>query len=123
MTKEIRSRGFTLVEVLVATTILATGLLAALTAFSMAGRVTGAANNDTAIAFLAHQKLAEIQLLGGEELPVGVSTGDFAPDFPQYGWEMTVSEPDELNVMQVSLVILAPEAGRTREIWFSTAVF
>jgi len=123
VTSGLRSKGFTLVEVLVATAILATGLLAALTAFSMASRVTGAARNDTAITFLAQQKLAEIQLLGRQELPAGTTAGDFAPDFPQYEWEMTVSEPDELNVTRVHLAIVAPEAGRAREVWFSTAIF
>ena len=110
-------------EVLVATAVLATGLLAALTAFSMASRVTGASTNDTALALLAQQKLAEIQLLGRDGLTEGTTSGDFGPEFSDYVWELIVHQPDELNVIHVDLVISAPEAGRTRETWFSTAVF
>ena len=106
-----------------ATAVLAIGLLAALTAFSMATRVTAASTNDTALSFLAQQKLAEIRLLGREALPAGVTRGDFGPEFAQYVWELVVYEPDRLNVVRVDLVISAPEAGRKRETRFSTAVF
>ena len=66
---------------------------------------------------------AEIQLLGREGLTVGESSGDFGPEFPDHQWTLTVFEPDERNVIRVELVIFAPEAGRTRETRFSTAVF
>jgi general secretion pathway protein I len=118
-----RVRGFTLVEVLVATAVLALGLLAALTAFSTAARVNGAARNDTTITFLAQQKLAEIRVLGREGLVGAESAGDFGSEHPGYGWELFVREPDELNVVQVDLVITSMEAGRPRETWFSTLVF
>ncbi len=110
-------------EVLVATMVLALGLLAALTAFSTASRVRGASSNDTVISFLAQQKLAEIRALGREQLPAGTEEGDFGPDFAEYAWRMTVREPDDVNVVPVDLTISAPEAGRNRETHFSTAVF
>jgi len=115
--------GFTLVEVLVAAAVVAIGLLGVLTAFSMATRVTAASENDTVLTFLAHQKLAEIQVIGRDRLPVGTSQGDFAPDFPEYLWHLTVHTPDDNNVARVDLLILTPEAGREREALFSTLVF
>jgi general secretion pathway protein I len=118
-----RQTGFTLVEVLVATAVLAIGLLAALTAFSMAARVTGASTNDTVVSFLAHEKLAEIQLLGREQLAPGTTTGSFDPTYPDYSWELTVSRPSDLNVVNVDLTIYAPEGGKTRAFQFATAVF
>jgi prepilin-type N-terminal cleavage/methylation domain-containing protein len=114
---------FTLVEVLVATAVLAIGLLGALTAFSMASRVSGIATNDTIVTLLAHEKLAEIQLLGPDGVPSGPQTGDFGPDYPGYRWRLFPQRPNQLNVVPVDLVIIAPEAGREREIWFSTNVF
>jgi len=116
-------RGFTLVEVLVATAVLAIGLLAALTAFSMANRVTAVSSNDTVISFLGQQKLAEIQALGREQLRVGSTTGDFGPEFPQYVWRLTVHEPSDLNVVPVDLLISTTQAGRKRDTRFTTAVF
>jgi prepilin-type N-terminal cleavage/methylation domain-containing protein len=115
--------GFTLVEVLVATALLATGLLGALTAFSMASRVMGVATNDTVLTLLAQEKLADIQVLGKEALAKAPTSGDFGPDHPEYQWEMLVHAPDELNLVAVDLVIYAPQAGGTRETWFSTSVF
>jgi len=117
------NHGFTLVEVLVAAAVLAIGLLAALTAFSMAARVTGASRNDTLVAFLAQQKLAEIQLLARSGRPAGTTAGDFGPQHPRCSWRLTVSGRDERNVTWVHLVISAPEAGRRRETHFSTAIF
>jgi len=118
-----QQKGFTLVEVLVATVVLAIGLLGALTAFSMATRATGASTNDTVLTFLAQEKLAEIQLLGPERLAEQDEVGDFGPEHPEYEWEMLLGKPDDRNVVRVDLVITAPEAGRPRETWFSTTVF
>jgi prepilin-type N-terminal cleavage/methylation domain-containing protein len=119
----LHQRGFTLVEVLVATVILATGLLGALTAFSMATRVSAVSNHDTLLVYLAEEKLTEIQLLGREGLPATGARGDFGPEHPDYEWQLLVGEPDERNVVSVDLVISFPEAGRIREVAFSTNVF
>ncbi len=118
-----RSQGFTLVEVLVAAVVLVIGLLGGLTAFSLAARVTGASRNDTLVAFLAQQKLAEVQVLARSGLQSGTTSGDFGPQHAQYTWEITVGKPDERNVRRVHLVISAPEMGRWRETRFSTAIF
>jgi hypothetical protein len=42
---------------------------------------------------------------------------------PEYVWQLLVGEPDERNVVSVDLVISFPEAGRIREVAFSTNVF
>jgi prepilin-type N-terminal cleavage/methylation domain-containing protein len=118
-----RGQGFTLVEVLVATVVLAIGLLGALTAFSMAARVAGTSNNDTVLPFLAQEKLAEIEALGSFGIAEAETSGDFGPAHPEYKWELIIHDPDERNLVNVDLVITAQESGKNRESWFSTTVF
>ncbi|MFB3880238.1 MAG: prepilin-type N-terminal cleavage/methylation domain-containing protein [Armatimonadota bacterium] len=118
-----RCRGFTLVEVVVATVVLAVGLVGALTAFSMAARASAVSSSDTVLIFLAQEKLSEIQLLGRGGLANAEAHGDFGPEHPEYQWRMQVGRPDERNVVRVDLAISYPEAGRTREEIFSTNVF
>ncbi len=116
-------RGFTLIEVLVATVVLAMGLLAALTAFSMATRATGASTNDTIVPMLAARVLADLQTTPKEELAAGTSEGDFGEEYPDYTWAVTISPPDDLNVVRVEVTIGAPEMGRRREVEFATDIF
>jgi prepilin-type N-terminal cleavage/methylation domain-containing protein len=123
MCKRSRANGFTLVEVVVATAILAIGLVGALTAFSMASRVSGVSNADTTLAFLAQEKLADIQLYTNEDIAKIETAGDFAPDHPDYKWQLFVQKPDENNVVSVDVVISYPASGRIRETTFSTRVF
>jgi len=115
--------GFTLVEVLVATAVLAIGLLAALTAFSIAIRVTGTATTDTAVSLLAQQKLAEIQALGAANLTPGTTSGAFDLPGRNCYWEMTVYQPDELRVVRVDLLIYSLTGSKRRDFRFTTAVF
>lgn len=123
MTSASTAKGFTLVEVVIATVVLSLGLIGALTAFSMASRVTATSRNDTIISLLARQKLAEVQLEHRNALTPGTTAGDFGEDYPDYRWQLTVEEPDELHVVQIHLAIFAPQAGRERETRFSTAIF
>lgn len=118
------SRGFTLIEVLVATIILALGLLGALTTFSMASRATAASSRDTVICALAQERLAEVRALARVgRLPTGTSNGDFGERYPGYSWRVVVSEPDELHVRRVELTIYQERPGRDYEARFVTEIF
>jgi len=116
-------QGFTLLEVLVAAVVLAVGLVAILTAFSMATRATGASTNDTLVPMLAEQKLAEVRALPRDELLSETSEGDFGEEYPGYTWDLQVSPPDDLHVIRVALTIHAMEMGRKRDVRFATDIF
>lgn len=118
-----RGRGFTLVEVLVATAVFAIGLLAVVTAFSLAARVSAISRTDTTVVLLAEEKLTELRGQDPRSLPTGTQRGRFAPDHPDYTWELTVRRPDARGVVPVVLVIRAPSGGKTREFRFTTALF
>jgi prepilin-type N-terminal cleavage/methylation domain-containing protein len=117
------TRGFTLIEVLVATVILAIGLLAALTAFSMAARASGASRNDTIVPLLAEEQFAAVQTTPRDELVAGDSRGGFGDEYPDYSWDMRIWPQDELHRVRVDLVVHARQAGRTRDARFSTIIF
>jgi len=68
-------RGFTLVELLVAVVLLATGLVAAATAISAVTRAQASALRRTTAARLAEAKLTEIQAAG---ITSGTAEGSFA---------------------------------------------
>ncbi len=89
----------------------------------MASRANGASTSDTMLTFLAQEKLSEIQLLGRDNLANAQTRGDFSPDHPEYEWEIIADKPDKRNVVRVDLVISFPEAGRTRDVTFSTNIF
>jgi Tfp pilus assembly protein PilV len=112
-----------LLEVLVATVILAVGLVAGLTAFSMATRATGASANDTIVPMLAACKLAEVKATPRDELEAETSSGDFGDEYPGYTFDLTVSAPDDLHVVRVELTIHALEMGRKRDVEFATDIF
>src|SRR5512140_2623628 len=95
------NQGFTLIEVLVATVILALGLIGALTAFSLASRASGASRNDTVLPMLAEQKLSELKTFPRDELKAGTYEGDFGEEHPGYTWSMTIGTPDERHVITV----------------------
>jgi prepilin-type N-terminal cleavage/methylation domain-containing protein len=104
------SVGFTLVELLVAAVLLATGLAAAAAAFSAATRAQGAALTMETITRLAEAKLAEIQALN---ITSGSEEGDFADldttgsaseltDY-QYRWEIADADIEGLVRAEVSV--------------------
>ena len=106
-------KGFTLVEVLVAAVLLATGLTAAAAAFSAATRAQAVALRKTTAFRLAEAKLAEVQATGAT---AGTGEGTFAelvdaavvPETTDLGdyhylWEVTTGEFEGLARVQVSI--------------------
>ncbi len=118
-----RDRGFTLIEVIVATVLLALGLIGALMAFSLAARATGAARTDTLVPLLAEQKLSGVKALPRDELQAGTYEGDFGDEHPGYRWTMTIQPEDDLHVVAVVLVVHAPGQGHGYDVTFATQIF
>jgi general secretion pathway protein I len=86
----IRNPGFTLLEVMVAMSIIAIALTALLASQSQSISIAGEAKFSTTAAFLAQSKMAEIGTKTGDELIY--DSGDFGDDFPDYSWEMEVQD-------------------------------
>ena len=84
-----RSPGFTLLEVMIAISIIAIALTAVLGSQSQSLSMASEAKFSTTAALLAQHKMAELELEDPQDLTS--DSGDFGEDFPNYQWEVTVS--------------------------------
>jgi len=85
-----QTSGFTLLEVMIATAIIAIALVAALGSQSQSVSLANEAKFATTVAFLAQKKMAELEAEEVED--VSSDTGDFGEEFPGYRWESEVSD-------------------------------
>jgi len=82
--------GFTLLEVMIALTIIAIVLAAVFGSQSQSLSLANDAKFNTTAALLAQRKIAEVEMQ--DSLDVSSASGDFGDDFPEYQWELTISE-------------------------------
>ena len=85
-----RQGGFTLIEMMVAVSIIAIVLTAVYRLHSQTLMMTIGARFYTVAPLLAQNKLVDIELSSAQELAQG--TGDFGKDFPDYTWEVTIDD-------------------------------
>lgn len=94
-----RDSGFTLLEVMIAIAIIAIALVAVLGSQSQSLSLASEAKFNTTAALLAQSKMAEVEAASPEELIS--NSGDFGEDFPDYRWELTVSDVGFLEAEEV----------------------
>ncbi|MGA9534964.1 MAG: prepilin-type N-terminal cleavage/methylation domain-containing protein [Desulfobacterales bacterium] len=82
--------GFTLIEMMVAVSIIAIVLTAVYRLHSQTLLMTIGARFYTVAPLLAQNKLVDIELSSAQELAQG--TGNFGKDFPDYTWEVTIDD-------------------------------
>ena len=82
--------GFTLLEVMVALSIIAIALTAVFGSQSQSLLLASEAKFSTTGALLAQMKMAELDLVDSQALTS--DSGDFGEDFPGYTWEVTVED-------------------------------
>jgi len=88
--KEKARNGFTLMEILIAISIIAIALLAAHRMQSQTLIMAQSAKFYTIAPLLAQSKMADFQLVSGNELTD--DSGDFGEDYPGYTWKATVAD-------------------------------
>lgn len=105
------SRGFTLIEVLIATIILAGAMIVLTNSWGGSIFVLRKAQVVNTVAYLLKRKTTEIELKyegAGLEEVKETEEGDFGADFPDYAWKM---QSKKMEFPDLSGVLTAREGG------------
>ena len=94
-----KDSGFTLLEVMIAIAIIAITLVAVFGLQSQSLSLANEAKFSTTAALLAQSKMAEIEAVNPEDL--ASDSGDFGENFPNYHWNLTVSDVSFIGTDEV----------------------
>lgn len=90
MIHDMKNKGFTLLEVMIAVALIAIALTTLLGSQSQSVSFANSAKFETMAALLAQSKMSEITVQEPGELTN--DSGDFGDDYPGYAWEVNVSD-------------------------------
>jgi len=107
-----RARGFTLIEVLIAVTILAIAMGAVISGMARYAANAGALREKTVALWVAHNRLSEIDLEPAWPA-LGKSDGEVEMAGVDWRWFVTVAETPDPDVRRVEIRVQA--AGRDEE--------
>jgi prepilin-type N-terminal cleavage/methylation domain-containing protein len=102
--KRSRTRGFTLVEMIVATLLLAIGVVGALVALASSTQSAYTADRVQTAALLGRRKLTEIELQP-DQLTGGDQQGDFGTMYPEFRWRESIEATDFADLFKVTVTI------------------
>lgn len=110
------SAGFTLLEVMVATLIVGSSLVAVIGLFGQITRTARMTEGYALATMLAESKLDELSL---QSLSEGERTGTFA-NHPGFAWRLVVTPTDSPGVQLVVLTVDFSAPGGSREVILQT---
>lgn len=111
--------GFTLVEMIVATVLLAVGVVATLSAIHGAAQTTLLADGAQTAAMLAQRQISQLELQP-DQLSGGNQQGNFGDEYPGYSWQQAAEATDYPNLFQVTMTIRWGGANDTHQRDFVT---
>ena len=100
-------RGFTLIEIMLAITILTIGIIGVLRAYIISVNTLEAGQNSIDAVCLLKEKMAEIEQVVMEEggISPGTSSGKFEDEFEGFRWELEVKPGPIKSLNEVALVV------------------
>lgn len=107
MMLRIGSRGFTLIEVMLAVSILAIGIIGVLRAYSTAVNALGVGQENIDAVCLLKEKMSEIErlVLEGEGISPGTSSGRFEGELESFEWESVVKQSSVEDLNEVVITV------------------
>lgn len=115
------ARGFTLIEMIVATILLFVGVVATVMCISAATKSTSIAGEYTSAALLAQQRIAEIEA-SVDQISPGEQQGQFDGEYSSYSWQQNIETDNTNPVYKVTLTIQWPSGVTTRRAQFVTYI-
>jgi type II secretion system protein I len=99
--------GFTLLEVMVALSLIATAFVTLLGTHAMSLNLAQKHKEQMVVSMMARQKMEEVLSLPFDSLED--DSGDFGPAYAEYRWELDSEDTDTDNLKRVTIVIMAPD--------------
>ena len=115
-----RSRGFTLLEVLVALAVLSIALVALISQQAASIDRGNEARIITKAAFLAQEYMTG--LISQERLREGEEEGEVPDSIPPFQWRTLVEDADAEGMKKLTVVVLWKEGDKERDVRFVTYV-
>jgi prepilin-type N-terminal cleavage/methylation domain-containing protein len=120
-----RRRAFTLIEVLATLMLMAIVLPSVMKGISMATAAADSARHRTEAAGLAQSQMA--QILASQSWSNGNQSGTFAPDWPDYSWESSVtswpSDSTGAGLQEIDLKVSWSVNSRPQSITLSALAY
>ena len=99
----VKKNGFTLMEVMIAMTILAIALVAVFQSQSQSVSMSADSRFMTTAALLAQSKMAEIE--AGAALGNRKEDGNFGSDYPQYTWHLEIGDTQLAHFKKIEVTV------------------
>ena len=96
--------GFTLIEMIVATVLLAIGVVGTMGAIHTAAQTTLLADGAQTAALLAQKQITQLELQP-DQLSGGDQQGDFGDEYAGYKWQQNTEATDYSNLFKVTMTI------------------
>ena len=103
----------------VATLLLAIGVVACLGAIAVSTRATGVAAEYTTASLLADRHFAELTS-DPSALTSGDQSGQFSGDYPNYSWSQSIEQTDITGLLRVTVTIEWTDGVSKRSAVFAT---
>jgi Tfp pilus assembly protein PilV len=94
-----------MIEMIVATVVLAIGVVGTVGAFNAATKASTIAAEQQTATLLAQKQIAEAEVNMQGNITGGESDGDFAPDYPAYHWKQSITATDYTYAFQISVTV------------------
>jgi general secretion pathway protein I len=117
-----KANGFTLIEVMIAMTILAGALVAIYQLQSQSISMSTDSRFMTSASLLAQSKMVEVEY--GPSLTNHNEDGDFGPDYPQYTWHLEVGDTQLPQFKKIEVTVtnkLFVSRGTYKLVLYKTA--